>query len=395
MFEGLKVLELASVLAGPSVGQFFAELGAEVIKVENPKTKGDVTRSWQLASEPSGKISAYFSAINWGKQSIGVDVSLEEGRTIIYKLVEQTDVVLVSYKPGDAKKLGMDYQTFKKHNKSIIYGHITGYGVNDSRVGYDAIIQAESGFMYMNGAPNGDALKMPVALVDVLAAHQLKQALLLAIIHQMRSGEGGYVHVSLIESAISALVNQATNYLVAGQIPEKQGSAHPNIAPYGEAFLCADGSAIILAVGNDKQFGQLCGLLDIEELSTDVRFESNTKRVKNRGKLNAYLSEAFKIKNADEWLVLMKEAKIPCGSILTMDKVFDQPIAKEVLLSDLNRKFEGSGIRTFVGDVGETGRISHLSPPSLFAQHTKEVLVNKNILNESEINDLIENGVII
>ena len=394
MFKGLKVLELASVLAGPSVGQFFAELGAEVIKIENPKTNGDVTRSWRLATESSDQISAYFSSINWGKQSVGIDISLEEGKSLLYKLIKQTDIVLVSYKSGDAEKLGMDYVTLKKHNPNIIYGHITGYGADDSRVGYDAIIQGEAGFMYMNGEPNGTPLKMPVALVDVMAAHQLKQALLLAIITQMRTGEGSYVHVSLIESAISALVNQATNYLVAGQVPQKKGSAHPNIAPYGEAFSCADETSIILAVGNDKQFTSLCQLMDVEALSDDIRFNTNAQRVKNRGKLNAYLSESFKLKNSCEWLSMMKRAKIPCGSILSIDKVFDQKIAQEVLLVDVNSELKHNGIRTFVGNVGEIEKISQMSPPPQFSEHTEVVLLTKNIVNKLKINDLKDRGVI-
>lgn len=394
MFEGLKVLELASVLAGPSVGQFFAELGAEVIKVENPKTNGDVTRSWKLSSEQGGDVSAYFSAINSGKKSIGIDIGKEEGKDVVYKLIEQTDIVLVSYKPGDAEKLGMDYKSLRKHKPDIIYGRITGYGVDDPRVGYDAIIQAESGFMYMNGEPNGDSLKMPVALVDVLAAHQLKQALLLAIINKMKTGEGNYVTVSLIESAISALVNQATNYLVAGEVPQKKGSAHPNIAPYGEAFSCADDIALILAVGNDKQFTSVCILLDIEELATDARFESNAQRVKNRVKLNAYLSESFKMKNADEWLTILRQAKIPCGSILPMNQVFEQKIAKKVVLIGKEEGVNAQGLRTFVGDMGKMGKISHISPPPRFGQHTKEVLLNKNIINEPEINELKDKGII-
>lgn len=388
MFEGLKVLELASVLAGPSVGQFFAELGAEVIKVENPKTSGDVTRSWKLDTESSDEISAYFSAINWGKKSVGIDLSKEEGKDLIYKLIAQVDVVLVSYKPGDAERLGMDYRTLKKYNKSIVYGHITGYGIEDDRVGYDAIIQAEAGFMYMNGVPEEQSLKMPVALVDVLAAHQLKEALLLAIIHHMRTGKGTYVHVSLIESAIAALVNQATNYLVAGQIPQKKGSAHPNIAPYGESFSCADDIAIVLAVGNDKQFLKLCRLLDIEELGVDTRFENNKQRVRNRGKLNAYLSESFKMRNSEEWLDLLRASKIPCGNILSMDKVFEQEIAKEVLISATGKNIKSLGVRTFVGDVEGMNKKPHMSPPPRFAEHTMSVLSTKNLASELEIHDL-------
>src|SRR5688500_3344177 len=163
MFENLRVLELASVLAGPSVGQFFAELGAEVIKVENTLTFGDVTRTWKLKEENTDDRSTYFSAVNWGKKSIGIDLTSEKGKEIVYELVQQSDIVIASYKPGDAGKLGVDYKSLAAVNPQIIYGQITGFGSNNPRVGYDAVIQAEAGFMYMNGEPGGNSLKVPVA----------------------------------------------------------------------------------------------------------------------------------------------------------------------------------------------------------------------------------------
>src|SRR6478609_11070071 len=171
MFADLKVLELASVLAGPSVGQFFAELGAEVIKVENLKSGGDVTRTWKVSGEKEGDLSAYFCSCNWGKKSIAVDLSSKEGKEIVQKLASKSDVVIASYKPGDAEKLGVAYEQLNNINPKLIYGQITGYGSDNNRVGYDAVIQAESGFMDMNGERGGDPLKMPVALIDVLAAH--------------------------------------------------------------------------------------------------------------------------------------------------------------------------------------------------------------------------------
>ncbi|HAA19666.1 MAG TPA: carnitine dehydratase, partial [Cytophagales bacterium] len=175
IFEGLRVLELATVLAGPSVGQFFAELGAEVIKVENPNTGGDVTRSWQGAGEdPANDRPAYFTAINWGKQSLAIDLRSAEGQSQVHELVRETDVVIASYKPGDAEKLRVDYATLQGMNPRLLYGHITSYGPDNPRAGFDAIIQAESGFTYMNGHPDGEPTKMPVALTDVLAAHHLK-----------------------------------------------------------------------------------------------------------------------------------------------------------------------------------------------------------------------------
>ena len=182
--KDIKVLELASVLAGPGVGQFFAELGAEVIKVENLKTCGDVTRSWKSAGEETDDRSAYFCSVNWGKQSIAIDLMTGEGREIVHHLAARSHIVIVSYKPGDADKLGVDYGSLSKDHPELIYGQITGYGSGNQRVGYDAIIQAEAGFMFMNGEPGGPSLKMPVALIDLLAAHQLKEAILIALLQR-------------------------------------------------------------------------------------------------------------------------------------------------------------------------------------------------------------------
>ncbi|MCA6404114.1 MAG: CoA transferase, partial [Cytophagales bacterium] len=265
MFHNLKVLELASVLAGPSVGQFFAELGAAVIKVENLKTGGDVTRSWKGMGEQTDERSAYFCSCNWGKKSIAVDLSTVEGKQIVKELAKRSDIIIASYKPGDAEKLGVSYQQLSMNNDQLIYGQITGYGSDDDRVGYDAVIQAESGFMDLNGEKDGQPTKMPVALIDVLAAHQLKEGLLLALLKKERSGVGSLVEVSLIQSALSSLANQATNWLVAKKLPTRQGSSHPNIAPYGDSFLTKDGKRVLLAIGNDRQFKDLIAVLGISE----------------------------------------------------------------------------------------------------------------------------------
>lgn len=227
------------------------------IKVENFKTGGDVTRTWKLAGENSDDRSAYFCSVNWGKRSLAIDLTTYEGQKIVHELIKQTEIVIASYKPGDAEKLNVDYKTLSVINPNIIYGQITGYGSNNPRVGYDAIIQAEAGFMFMNGEPGGASLKMPVALIDILAGHHLKEALLLAIIEKMRTGRGKLVEVSLLQVAISSLANQATNWLVAKKLPTKQGSLHPNIAPYGEVFVTADGKELLLAVGSDRQFEAL------------------------------------------------------------------------------------------------------------------------------------------
>lgn len=377
-FKELIVLELASVLAGPGVGQFFAELGAEVIKVENLRTSGDVTRSWKLKDEKTDDRSAYFCSANWGKQSIAVDLTHVTGRDIVHRLARRADIVIASYKPGDAEKLGVDYASLSALNPRLIYGEISGYGQDNPRVGYDAIIQAEAGFMSMNGEPGGPSLKMPVALVDILAGHQLKEGLLVALMERTRTGAGRRVSVSLIDAAIASLANQATNYLVSSAIPQKQGSAHPNIAPYGDLFRTADDREIILAVGADHQFRQLCSVLEISNLSNDDRFSNNLQRVRNRVALGEILSERVGRHRADRLLAALHAAKIPAAVIRDMQEVFSDPVASRLVLRD----GPAAGVRTYVASDGRAIS-SHLLPPPHLGEHTESIL--QNVLNFSPV----------
>lgn len=378
MFHNLKVLELASVLAGPSVGQFFAELGAAVIKVENLKTGGDVTRSWKGAGEQTDDRSAYFCSCNWGKKSIAVDLTTVEGKQIVKELAKRSDIIIASYKPGDAEKLGVSYQQLSMNNDQLIYGQITGYGSDDDRVGYDAVIQAESGFMDLNGEKDGQPTKMPVALIDVLAAHQLKEGLLLALLKKERAGVGSLVEVSLIQSALSSLANQATNWLVAKKLPSRQGSAHPNIAPYGDSFLTKDGKRVLLAIGNDRQFKDLIAVLGISEQVLDlgawgleVKFLSNQQRVENRLALNEILEDAIAKRGSKELLDNINQLKIPAGIIQNVAEAFSTDVAKEVLL----KSSELLGVKNFIGRVsGIEPPTSPLLPPPHFGEHTTEIL---------------------
>jgi crotonobetainyl-CoA:carnitine CoA-transferase CaiB-like acyl-CoA transferase len=378
MFQNLKVLELASVLAGPSVGQFFAELGSEVIKVENLKTGGDVTRSWKGAGEQTDDRSAYFCSCNWGKKSVAVDLTTDEGKQIVKKLAKRSDIIIASYKPGDAEKLGVSYQQLSMDNDQLIYGQITGYGSDDDRVGYDAVIQAESGFMDLNGEKDGLPTKMPVALIDVLAAHQLKEGLLLALLKKERSGVGSLVEVSLIQSALSSLANQATNWLVAKKLPTRQGSAHPNIAPYGDSFLTRDGKRILLAVGNDRQFKDLVTtlgigdhVLDLGDWALEVKYLSNQQRVENRLALNEILEKAIVQLESKELMSKIYDLKIPAGLIEDVAEAFSTQEANEILI----RSTELTGVKNFVGRVSNIKLpTSVLSPPPHFGEHTEDIL---------------------
>ncbi len=371
MFKDLRVLELASVLAGPSVGQFFAELGANVIKVENLRAGGDVTRTWKSKGEDTDDRSAYFCSVNWGKRSVAIDLETAEGLDAVHRLAKRSDIVIASYKPGDAEKLSVDYKTLKNLNDKLIYGQVTGYGAENSRVGYDAIIQAEAGFMYMNGEPGGASLKMPVALIDVLAAHHLKEALLIALLKRQSSGEGSFVEVSLIDAAISSLVNQATNWLVGGVLPEKQGSTHPNIAPYGDTFFTADDKEVLLAIGNDKQFYELCSLLNLAHLPSDADYINNRARVVNRASLNVLLQEKIGMITSGEFSAECQRRNIPSGVIQNMEEVFRMKEAKEMIL----RAGGLSGVRTFA--ARGQGTIAGILPPPHFGEHT--VLVMKEL----------------
>ncbi|HYF69821.1 MAG TPA: CoA transferase [Ohtaekwangia sp.] len=366
-FNNIRVLELASVLAGPSVGQFFAELGAAVIKVENMHG-GDVTRHWKTKDEKSDDRSAYFCAVNWGKRSIALDLNSPEGKAIVHKLAKGSQIVISSYKPGDAEKLGVDYLTLSSLNPSLIYGQITGYGPDVHRVGYDAVIQAESGFMFMNGEPGGTSLKMPVALIDVLAAHHLKEGILLALLNAYHFKKGGYVSVSLVDAAVSSLVNQATNYLMTGKIPTKQGSSHPNIAPYGDIFRSKDDVELILAVGSNKQFISLCEILNIAHLVADERFSSNVQRVRHREELNVVIQNRIIDLEAADLMTLLVKQNIPGGVVQNLHDVFSSPSLQHLIY----KAGCVSGIRSYVGNSSVVK--PDLSPPPHYGEHTIEIL---------------------
>lgn len=390
LFTGLKVVELASVLAGPSVGQFFAELGAEVIKVENLHGGGDVTRTWKGNGEQTGDISAYFSSVNWGKKSMALDLSKKEGREIVQQLASKADLIIASYKPGDAEKLGVDYGTLSKLNRGLIYGQVTGYGSDNERVGYDAVIQAESGFMDLNGTPDSGPTKMPVALIDVLAAHHLKEGLLLALLKRFQTREGELVEVSLIQAALSSLANQGTNWLVANILPARKGSEHPNIAPYGENFETADKKRVLLAVGSDRQFQNLCKILNISDLGLDPRFKTNPDRVKNRKILAQFLSQAISLKTSGEFINGCNEFKIPAGIIQNVKEALSMKEADSVIL-----KNDISGLKQVISaHNGLLPETTHILPPPSFGQHTSQILLENLGFSEEKMGFLRNSGIV-
>lgn len=333
MLENLKVVELASVLAGPAVGMFFAELGAEVIKIENKRTGGDVTRHWKLPVEDrEDPYSAYYHSVNWGKKTMLLDLRQPADYQQAIDLIKKADVVISNYKPGSAEELNLDADTLRKLNPALIYASISAYGEDDLRPGFDVVIQAETGWMSMNGEPAGPPVKMPVALMDILAAHQLKEGILVALLKRQQTGEGCQVSVSLFDAGVASLANQAANWLNAGHLPRRMGSQHPNIAPYGDIFPTADGVSIIVSAATEKQYRSLLDCLDISELKADERFADNTGRLRHRSILNEYLAAAFQKQVSGEILERCHAAEVPVAPIRNVAEVFELPAARDLIL---------------------------------------------------------------
>lgn len=330
-FKDLLVVELAGVLAGPSAGLFFAELGAKVIKIENPKTGGDVTRSWKLQSEDaSDKTSAYYWSVNTGKEILFLDLTLDKDLQQFYSLITTADILISNYKLGDDLKLKVDYNTLKEINTNLIYASINGFGTTSPRTAYDLILQAESGFMFMNGEKNASPLKMPVAIIDILAGHQLKEAILIALLNKHKTNTGSHITVSLFDTAVASLANQATNWLIAHHLPTAQGSLHPNIAPYGEIFTTKDNHQITFAIGSDKQFKHLCDILNLP-LVTNHDYHANQQRVSNRQSLFLILNESILQYQFDVLFQECLKHDVPIGKIRNLQEVFELPEGQQLL----------------------------------------------------------------
>ena len=334
LFKELKVVDCSSVLAGPQVGTFFSELGALVIKFENAKTNGDVTRTWHTPLESKEKISSYYSSINYKKEVRFVDLCNAQDIAKIHAELETADIVLTNFKGNDAKKFQLDAEFISKKFPKLIQGIIRGFEFEKNRVAYDVVLQAETGFMFMNGSAEGAPNKMPVALIDVLAAHQLKEGILCALINRSKTEKGSVVEVSLEKAALASLANQASYFLMTGNIPQRMGSLHPNIAPYGELFQTKDQKWIVLAIGSDEQFRKLSVILNVEEISHDLLFSSNTVRVKNSITLYKILQQEFKKTNCDAFEIKAQESGIPYGRVRNMQEVFERDAAVQNVLKE-------------------------------------------------------------
>ncbi|CAM5493612.1 CaiB/BaiF CoA transferase family protein [Eoetvoesiella caeni] len=381
--QGVTVLDLSRILAGPWSTQNLADLGADVIKVERPG-QGDDTRSWGppfvQGTDPSTKDAAYFFCCNRGKRSITLDFTIEQGREVLLELVRKADILVENYKVGGLKKYGLDYDSLSKINPKLIYCSITGFGQTGpyaARPGYDALVQAMGGLMSITGesdsTPGGGPQKVGVAVVDVLTGLYATSAILAALYHRTQSGQGQYIDIALLDVQVAALANQASNYVLGGQVPQRIGSAHPSIVPY-QPFACADGH-VMLAIGNDTQFAAFCRAAGCEGLAQDERFRSNALRVQHREALVGILHERMGLKTVDQWCQLATDNGFPCGPINTIDRVFADP---QVQARELRVSVPSEGYGT-VDLVASPMRfsgtpISYEMAPPLLGEHTDDVL---------------------
>lgn len=335
LFKGLKVVDCSSVLAGPQVGTFFAELGAHVLKFENEKTNGDVTRTWHTPAESKEKISSYYSSINFNKEVHFIDLTNESHIARIHKELETADILITNFKGSDAKKFQLNADFLSRKFPYLIQGVIRGFEFEANRLAYDVVLQAETGFMFMNGNAEDGPTKMPVALIDIIAAHQMKEGILCALIQKSKTGKGSCVEVSLEKAALASLANQASYFLMTGNIPQRMGSLHPNIAPYGELFQTQDEKWLVLAVGSDEQFRKLCVVLNIPDTTNDPRFFSNTERVKNRTALQEILQHEFQKIECNAFEKSAQASGVPYGRVRNMKEVFEREAASTSVLKEV------------------------------------------------------------
>ncbi|NDV87695.1 CoA transferase [Aurantimonas aggregata] len=323
---GLKVLELARILAGPWIGQTLADLGADVIKVESPA--GDDTRGWgpPFVERNGERTAAYFHACNRGKRSVVADFATPEGQALVRGLAADADVLIENFKVGGLAKFGLDYESLKRVNPRLVYCSVTGFGQDGpyaGRAGYDFMIQGMGGVMSLTGEPAGEPQKIGVAFADIFTGLYGTIAIQAALADRARTGQGQYVDMALFDCMAGVLANQALNYLASGIVPSRLGNAHPNIVPY-QVFPVADGH-LIIACGNDRQFGRLCGVLGVADLALDERYRSNESRVANRETLVAALATATGRFERDALLAGLEAVGVPAGPINDVAEVFADP----------------------------------------------------------------------
>jgi crotonobetainyl-CoA:carnitine CoA-transferase CaiB-like acyl-CoA transferase len=400
----IRVLDLSRVLAGPWAGQLLGDLGAEVIKVERPGA-GDETRAWgpPYLKDPQGRDTsetAYYLSANRNKKSITVEIDKPEGQAIVRELAQKSDVVIENFKVGGLKNYGLDYESLKTINPGLIYCSITGFGQTGpyaTRAGYDFLIQGMGGLMSITGRKDDEAgagpQKVGVALTDILTGLYASVAVLAALSHRDRTGLGQLIDMALLDVQVASLANQNTNYLTTLVAPKRMGNAHPNIVPYQD-FPTADGD-MILAVGNDGQFGKLCRVMGHAEWSADERFATNAARVTNRTILIPLLRQATVMRTTANWIQDLGELGVPCGPINGLDQVFEDPQVKARNLK-IDLPHPSAGHVSLVANpirLSDTPVEYRLAPP-LLGQHTVEILTSLLGMSGAGVAALAARGIV-
>jgi formyl-CoA transferase len=393
--EGIKVLDLSRVLAGPWCTQLLADLGAGVTKIERPGA-GDDTRHWGPPWHVQGdsRVAAYFLSCNRGKKSAAIDFAQPEGAALVQKLARGADVVVENFKVGGLKKFGLDAETLRAANPRLIYASITGFGQDGpyaDRAGYDFIIQGMGGMMSITGIPDGEPgggpMRAGVAIADLFTGMYTCTAILAALYGREKTGEGAYIDLALFDTQLAVLANQASNALVSGKDPPRQGNTHPNIVPY-QPFDAAD-QPIIVAVGNDRQFARLAEICGHPEWACDERFASNGARVANRVEMVRLVGDAIRQKPAAEWLDQLETTGIPAGPINTITQALSDVQAqhRKMVRTLAGAPVVGSPVRL------EGGRADSDLPPPALGEHTQDVLAALGLASE-EVDRLRAAGVV-
>jgi crotonobetainyl-CoA:carnitine CoA-transferase CaiB-like acyl-CoA transferase len=384
---GVRIVDLSRVLAGPYATMTLADLGADVVKIEHP-AGGDETRTW--GPPFAGGESAYFLSVNRGKRSVALDLKDPDGRELALELCARADVVIENFRPGGAARLGLDYETVRKRRPDIVYCTISGFGAREprDRAGYDFTVQAESGLMAITGGPDGEPMKVGVAIVDVLAGLNAATAILAALRRRDLTGEGHRVEVSLLDSAFAALVNVGANALLTGEEPQRYGNAHPSIVPY-QPFRAADGW-IAVAAANDGLYTRLCEAIERPDLAADDRYATNQARVLNREPLIAELQSVLAARSTDDWERLLLAAGVPAGKIRGVGEALRTAPARTRRVHHPT-----AGPIELVGPPFElsSAALGPSEPPPLLGQHTAEVLRELGV-DDERLASLEERGVI-
>ena len=393
---GIKVLDLSRVLAGPWSGQMLGDLGAEVIKVEQPG-QGDDTRKWGPPFLPDGsRDSAYYLCANRNKRSVAIDLSRPEGQELVRKLAAEADIVLENFRVGGLAKYGLDYAALKAVKPDLIYCSITGFGQtgpDKDKGGYDFLIQGMSGLMSVTGEADGHPLKVGIPVSDLTTGLYATISILAALQHRNRTGEGQHIDLALLDAQMALLANQGSNWLNGGAEPRRMGNQHPTIVPYQD-FACADGD-IIIALGNDRQFRDLVAVLGLPEMAEDPRFATSAQRSDNREAMFAAINPAIASWKSEDLLAALEAAKLPCGKINTIPQALVQPqtVARE-LVQEIARD-DGTPVR-FVGYPGKfsASPVTYRHAPPRSGQDTRAVLGEVLGLSDAEVDALAAEGIV-